>query len=150
VTNYCQHFTVTMGWDYVELRPLVGIPSVHKMTQEWKWSSGGMILTQKHQMSWKKHIPVSLCPPQIHRRTALGANPACAVRNRRLTPVLWHVLSHHFQAVITTNRSRTVQTFPAIWHLLPTVWWLETNVWMSRKSRNPNFNTITFIKHPRL
>jgi hypothetical protein len=80
-------FIVTMWWDYVsmELWLLTGPLSIHHMTNEWKCSSGGMILTGENWRTWRKTCPTSLCSPQIPHGLTWKHSWASVVRIQQLT-----------------------------------------------------------------
>jgi hypothetical protein len=73
-----------MWWDCLRgTGPLTGPLSIPQMIYEWIWSSGGTILLGETQRTRRKICPSANLSTATW--TNLGANPASAVRTRRLT-----------------------------------------------------------------
>jgi hypothetical protein len=74
--TYIVSYIVATGWDYVtvELRPLTGPLSTPQMIQEWIWSSGEMILTEKNRSTGRKTCPSATLSTTNPASTALDSN----------------------------------------------------------------------------
>jgi hypothetical protein len=76
-----------VGWDWVHLvrRPLIGLLYPPRMIDDEYGPVGGIRIGRGNRSTWRKPVPMPLCPPQIPHHLTRDGTQAAAVGSRRLT-----------------------------------------------------------------